>query len=156
MYRKTIFQNITINNYKVFEDMDTMYKLLLKSKKITYISNILYYYFIRNNSLIHEKFNIENFNVINILEEMEKPILEKYPTLKDVLLIRKINANFYVIRNVESNTLFYNKSKDFIINNRKRVLKIKRVPIKTKLGIYISFISMRLIKPIFKIYDSLR
>ena len=156
MYTKVVFKNIVISNYKVFEDMDTIYRILLKSKKIICISNQLYYYFVRRDSLIHKKFSDENAKVLQILDNMGKIIFQEFPNLREAFLIRKINAHFYIVRNVEKKSLLYKESTKFIINNRKRILKIKYIPLKTKIGIYLSFINIDLIKQIFKVYDRLR
>lgn len=156
LYDKKLFKDIIINNYKVFEDMDTMYKLIAKSTNVTCISNVLYYYFVRNNSLIHAKFSEHNAKVIDIIDEMYNFIYPLYPELKAELLIRKINAYFYILRNVKKGTHYYNVSKQFIEENRKEVLKYKNAPVKTKAGIYISYISFSLIRPLFNFYGRLR
>ena len=116
----------------------------------------MYYYFVRRDSLIHKKFSDENAKVLQILDNMGKIIFQEFPNLREAFLIRKINAHFYIVRNVEKKSLLYRESTKFIINNRKRILKIKYIPLKTKIGIYLSFINIDLIKPIFKVYDRLR
>lgn len=153
MYKKKLFDNITIKNYKVFEDMDTLYQLILKTEKVAYCSRVLYYYLVRQDSLIHKKFSKENAKVISILDEMEKKVLQIYPDLESAFYIRKMNAYFYILRNVKKNSELYLEARQFILKNRKKVLAIKDVPRKTKWGIYLSYINFRLIKPIFYLYS---
>lgn len=153
MYKKELFANITIKNYKVFEDMDTVYQLILKAEKVVYSSKILYYYLVRQDSLIHKKFSEENAKVISILNEMEKKVLQIYPDLKPAFYIRKINAYFYILRNVKKNSELYLEARQYILQNRKKILAIKDVPRKTKWGIFLSYINFQLIKPLFYLYS---
>ena len=155
MYKKELFNKITIKNYKVFEDMDTLYQLILKANKIVYCSKILYYYLVRQDSLIHKQFSKENAKVIFILNEMETKVLQIYPDLESAFSIRKMNAYFYVLRNVKKNTEFYFEAKQFILKNRKKMLTILDIPKKTKWGIYISYINFQLIKPLFYLYNKM-
>ena len=99
MYSKNIFKGVIISDYKIFEDLDTMYKLILNSKKIVTINDELYFYFIHNKSLIHSSFDHNNLKILEILSKMENNIDMK--EFEMPLLSRKIDACFYIIRNTD-------------------------------------------------------
>lgn len=150
LYKKDVFNNVVINTYNVFEDLDTMYKLFCNSKKIIYTEEILYYYYIRKDSLIHSKFdNDKNSCVIEIVNHMEDYISKRYNSLDNEILIRKMNAYFYILRNTKKNDKINKEARMFIDRNSVHALKNKNIPLKTKIGIRLFNISPYLIKPIF-------
>ncbi len=156
MYKKNLFDKIIIKDYKIFEDLDTMYKIILKANKIILIKEKLYFYYIRKGSLSHINFSEKNLVVLKILDNMEREIIKKYPSLSDAILCRKINANFYILRNTQKKSKYYNICKKYIKCHRKYVLKIKNISLKSKIGIIVSFISFDLIKPIFKLNECIK
>ena len=154
LYKKELFQGIEIKNYRVFEDMDTLYKLFLKSNKVVYINEMLYFYFCRKDSLIHSNFSKDNLVIIDILSNMKNEL--KNLGLENAVLIRTFNAYFYILRNSRINSYNYNTAKKFIKKYRHEVLKSKNINFKDKMAIYLSYIGFWTIKPCFYFYTLLK
>lgn len=51
-YKKALFDNINFPIGRLAEDLATTYKVLAKSNKVVYINEILYFYRVRNNSIM--------------------------------------------------------------------------------------------------------
>lgn len=155
LYKTSLFNNITIKNYKIFEDLDTLYKIILKSKKICYVYTKLYFYFVRLDSLSHNHFSKENLYVLEILDNLEEN-LKNNTNLKDAVLIRKMNANFYIIRNTKKCDSYNKQARNFIKKNRKYVMKSKIITRKLYFALILSYISFSLIKPMYNLFNLIK
>ena len=80
---------------------------------------------------------------------MEDYISKRYNSLDNEILIRKMNAYFYILRNTKKNDKINKEARMFIDRNSVHALKNKNIPLKTKIGIRLFNISPYLIKPIF-------
>ncbi len=54
MYKRELFENISFPVGRKMEDLGTTYKLLLSANKIAYSTKVLYYYFQREDSILHK------------------------------------------------------------------------------------------------------
>ena len=66
--KKDLFEGIAFPEDINYEDLATIPVLILKSKKVSYINEMLYKYVQNNNSVMHEKFSVSQLNLINALE----------------------------------------------------------------------------------------
>lgn len=69
MYRKSVFQNLRFPKGKIHEDEFLTYKLLYNAKKVGYVEIPLYYYTIRNNSIMRTEFNKKKLVLLEAFEE---------------------------------------------------------------------------------------
>lgn len=156
MYKSQLLKKIRISDYKIFEDLDTMYKILLKCDSVCLTDSKLYYYYIRKDSLSHNTFSEKNILVLEILDELEQNITKITKKLSNAILARKMNANFYILRNTKKDSVEYINAKRFIKNNRFKVLKNKKISKKLFFGIMISYLSFDLISPFFNFITFLK
>ena len=56
LYKKELFENVEFPKGKMFEDVGTTYKLIIKANKIACTNKKIYNYVIRNNSITTSKF----------------------------------------------------------------------------------------------------
>ena len=95
IYKKELFAEVTFPKGKAFEDINTTYKLVLLSDKISIINEALYYYRQRWNS-ISNSVNVDNLrNQIDAIVERNKTISSKFPYLMKKCKINELK--FYVI-----------------------------------------------------------
>lgn len=69
LYKKELFDGIRFPEGKVFEDMYVYYKILDKSKKTIYMDRVLYYYYMRDNSISHENFSVKRLYMVEACQE---------------------------------------------------------------------------------------
>lgn len=69
LYNSSLFNNIRCPEGKNYEDTATTYKLLFQSSRIAYTSKILYYYFIRTDSIIGTEFSTKNMEFTQAYQE---------------------------------------------------------------------------------------
>lgn len=161
LYKKEVFFDVEYPNGFIYEDFGTFYKNIFKSQKIVYSSKKKYNYLIRKTSTTGRKFSNKDFDMISLSRKMEEEILSKYPSLRNAINSRLINMYFYYIRRIDKKT--YKKEYKWIKNKIKelRVLvnKDKKIKLKVKIGILISYINIDLTKYIynfFKIFKNSR
>ena len=66
--KKELFSGISFPEHINYEDLATIPLLLLKAKHISYINEMLYKYVQNKNSVMHEKFNLNQLNLIDALD----------------------------------------------------------------------------------------
>lgn len=67
LYKREIWNNITFKSGVAFEDLDIMYKLFKKAKKIAIVDSLKYFYVQRSNSIMHihnSKYILDRINVV--------------------------------------------------------------------------------------------
>ena len=149
LFKKELFDDICFPVGYTFEDLDTVYKVFLKCEKIVVSNYKYYFYYQREDSILHTVKDKTIEDLLFIANNMYSS-LEKYEGLKSAVLARLINAHFYVY-NRTKNEKYKQDSKEFIIKNRKKVLKDKNISLKTKCGIILSYISFSLMSKIYKL-----
>ena len=143
--KKSCFRGIKFNDVKIFEDLDVMYKIFGNSKKIVYVDDELYYYRIRPESLTNKKISEDNLKVLDIVLNMKKNIVKKYPSLEGACNSRLLAVYFYFIRKNNKKDDLYKECVAKIKELRKIVEKDEKISRRTKIGILISKINIDLI-----------
>jgi len=69
LYKTTLFSDIRCPEGKNYEDAATTYKLLFHSNKIAYTTEAIYYYVIRNDSIIGSLFTYKNLEAPQAYQE---------------------------------------------------------------------------------------
>lgn len=86
LYKKNLFYDICYPKGKVYEDEFTTYKVLWAANKVIVTNEKLYFYYIRNDSLSHERFNENQLDKLMAYDEVlcyfEKCFSEITPILK--------------------------------------------------------------------------
>ena len=161
LYKLSLFKDnkIFFPKGKLHEDKFTTYKLYYYASKVSLISEKLYYYLQRENSIMGSKFNIRRLDAIEAVNEtiafckkndikMENE-LEAYEAMTKIYIIdNMIRANF---DRKEINKLI--KEVKVKKNNYKKNNYIGR---KMKLGIFILNENYRMYKIALRIFDLMR
>mgnify|MGYP004474824189 CR=1 FL=1 len=83
MYKRELFENVRFPVGRKMEDLGTTYKLLLNAKRIAYSTEVLYYYYQREDSILH-KVNLDFYRDKFLLsKERYEKIQSIYPELKE-------------------------------------------------------------------------
>lgn len=69
LYRKEVFQNVHFPNGKLYEDAFTTWKLIFSLDKIAIVPTALYYYFYNPNGITKIKWNPQNMDLLDALDE---------------------------------------------------------------------------------------
>ena len=69
LYHKSLFNNVEYPCGKVFEDIFTTHKLIFKESVIAYMNQPLYYYYQRNDSIVHSMWTQKRLDMLEGYEE---------------------------------------------------------------------------------------
>lgn len=82
LFKKELFKDIRFRENEIFEDLDTIYRLIDKSKKISLLDDIMYAYFQRDNSYVHKFSYSYIINYRDVYQRRGEFLLNRYPKLK--------------------------------------------------------------------------
>ena len=142
LYDISLFESIRFPKGKIFEDSATTYKLFDLCDYIAVGKECKYYYIMRNDSITTKKFNLNKMDLIEMTEEMCTFLTKKYPSLKKACNRRLMWAYMSTYTKI----VYTNKSefkkekkliKDYIKNNRPKVLRDKNISKRDKISLII-------------------
>lgn len=159
LYSIDLWERIRFPYGRKYEDVATIYRIYDAVEKVGFINKPLYYYYQRNDSIVHS-FNINSYmDYIKGVKERREYLIEKYPEMNDLL-------DTSIIKSV------FDLERDSILNNAdipddvQRLLRslvskyssrksIKGLPPRTKVEYYIYKFSNRLYKMTVPLIDDL-
>lgn len=100
MYKLELFQNVRYPVGKLCEDNGTTYKLIEKCNLIAYGNQSKYVYIKREDSIMNSRFSKRKLDLIELTDKMAEDLYPKYPQLQDVIIKRKIQSRFSIIRQI--------------------------------------------------------
>ncbi len=160
IFKKELFNDISFPKGKLFEDYQTITKVISKSNKVFKTYKSFYYYLQRSNSinsinLKNKIFNKKSLDLIDAINEVEKYIKDfDVELLKEMIpgcIENKIGVANQIIRsNYKDKTIIKDIVKE-INENKKYILKCNDLPFKDKYKIII-FKHLTLYKIIYKMY----
>ena len=77
LYKKSCFEGIEYPKGRINEDKLTIYKNIWTSKQIVCIPNLIYYYRLNGNSIMHSNLSPKRFEILSFQEEFEKYLGDK-------------------------------------------------------------------------------
>ena len=139
---------------KLYEDVGTTYKLILKAKNIVVGPSPKYIYNLRPTSITNKTFDFKKLDLLELTDEMCSKINEKVSKLKNVLKLRRVRARFSLYRQLLKKKNLSSEEKNlkadlkkFIKSKKDWVLKNPESSKKDRLAMQ----SFLLGEPVFKI-----
>lgn len=114
LIKNDIMKNFKFKKGILYEDLELMPSLVLKTSKIGFIDYAGYFYVQRSGSIMKQKsFNPKLLNIFDVLELNKKKLYDKYPLEVEYLYIT------HLLRSATLRFLEYDESKDCLIRIRK-------------------------------------
>ena len=92
LYKKALFDKICYPKGKVYEDEFTTYKVLLAANKVVVTNEKLYFYYIRNDSLSHARFNENQLDKLTAYDEVLCYFENRCSDIRPLLKYRWLDA----------------------------------------------------------------
>lgn len=151
MYKSHLFKGIKFPKGKLYEDLDTIYKVFLKANNITYINKEMYYYFQRSLSIVGRPFDKRDMYIITAMDNMLNTIkrVDKENSLNDCLvnacISKLLSVNFYILRRTKLRKE-YDEYNNICIRNIKKYMRFnKNARFKNNVAIVLFKINPKLI-----------
>ena len=157
LYSIKLFKNVRYPKGRVFEDAATTYKLIDQCDKISVGSFSKYNYIIRKNSISTNAFSPKKMDLITSTTEMTDYLRKKYPKLNSACDRRLMYAYLSTLTQLaKSNAKDKTNKKimmDYINNNRKKVLKDKKIPKRDRVALICTKFGYNFFKHSWNFYD---
>lgn len=154
MYDRELFEDIRYPKGFFYEDAGTTYKLILKCDQVACGYEPKYNYVMRGSSILHTC-NDKVFNLLYLIDEMVKIILERYPDLEDAALRCQVYARFSTLNKMLKTDLYKEDKKkiiNFILDRKSELLKNKNLPKRDKIALKLLSINYNVYKWSWLIY----
>lgn len=86
LYKKNMWKDIKFPFGKLYEDYATIYKVYANAQKVIWYSEPLYYYRVRNGSIMKSYIKEKNLMLMDISDDVTNYIVKAYPNLKNQAL----------------------------------------------------------------------
>lgn len=154
LFKTDLFSEIRFPTGKLYEDVETIYRVFCKSKYLVYSSEVLYYYFQRQSSIVRDKFSLRKLDYVDNTKIVLHDVKNKYPDLVDAAISRVLWADIHVLVHMDNIQLYketYAMLWKDIKTYRMNVLFDKKVKITNKIVILLTFGGHKFIRSIFKL-----
>lgn len=152
LYKNKLLENLRFKEGIIYEDLDIFYKIYERANKIVYINYPVYFYRDTDGSTINT-WKTNRLDVLKVTESIENYISEKYPQLRPAAKDRRLSANFnmYALCSLNGDKEMANKCWNLIKKYRRDIFLDKKVRIKNKLGVALSYSGKTIFKNISRL-----
>ena len=129
LYKKRLFKDLKFNKYNMLEDMDIMYLVLERCKRISYIDEE-YYYYVYNNMSLTRQYNI---SMLSDFQQVIMQMFKHYDNRDDIKKYLNYNKTMLICTLFEniakSNTKLSNLTK---YKNIYKIFKMSLIELRKK------------------------
>lgn len=97
LYKADLWNGVRFPVGKLYEDVETIYLIFHKSKKVSSINKVLYYYYLRNDSIVNQKFTIKRMDYVENCRTLLKDVRIDYPQFENAAISRLMWAEIHVL-----------------------------------------------------------
>ena len=130
LYRRELFDGIRFPVGRAYEDISTLYRILLKTDKSVCVNYTYYVYNITNSNSITKTTNIKNMNNMYTAVNEQCEALEKYyektGSDKEYLNYYKLDKYIYIYLKITREIGYNDETKDLIRELEERISKIRK------------------------------
>lgn len=158
LYHRKLWENYRFPKGKLYEDYATIYKVAGEAKRAGIYSVPLYYYRMRDGSIMRTSIKEKNLMLLDISDEVTEYISKKYPSLSKVAVYLQTVTYLKLMKSILDSgfNAFGNaqrRIKIFVRQNRKMLLRSKSVKNADKIKIITFSINKYLFYFVYKIGD---
>lgn len=140
LYKKELFNDLRYPKGRIFEDIPVTPVAVIKSKSISFIDSLIYYYYIREDSIMRNNNTVIKMDLYYSVNDILKFFYEikdketKYNAISGILQELSSRVHF-ANKNKKNNYEFIRKSRKLINRNIKYIIKSSKISLKSKMFI---------------------
>lgn len=161
-----INNNVTFPARLWYEDLATVPKLIVHCKTIVYIDEILYHYYIRNGSIMHNQNYDRKIELLSIMDMVLEFFKQKnlfntfYPEIEFLAVSHILLGQARQLTRARSNHPVLIKMHEYLQSNFSNFYKnkyLKNLPLTQRFSLYLMYLNQfKLLHLMYKVYDSLK
>lgn len=156
LYRMSLFEKNRYPVGKLYEDLGTTYKLFLLCDKVAFSMEEKYYYFQRNNSIMHYDFSKKNMDRIILSEELYDNVKNVSRELRSAAETRLFISSVQVLREMPLDNEKFKEEKSIVTKYiklyRKKVLFNKDVKKINRVIAFSTYFGLKRVQGLGKVY----
>lgn len=159
LFSKDLFNEVSFPAGKLFEDIATVYKLIIMSKNVAVGYDEKYNYVYRSQSIVNGKFNLKKLDLVEMTMKMGEDVIKKFPTLKKAVRRRVVYARISTLNQMVGTsgyeTLRHGLVKKIRFNGYKVLFDFK-APRRDKIALILIYIGYPVYSSFWKGYLKLK
>ncbi len=120
LYRKEIWEGHEFPIGRLYEDYLTSYYIFSRARKVACCNVKLYYYYQRNNSIMHYEVTKNVLGLLDVADEVSAFLLENYKSLEIAILDLKASSYMKILQRI------LNQGSDLYISDQDRIVSFIR------------------------------
>lgn len=142
LYRASLFSDVRFPVGYAYEDQGTTYKTFLRSEKIVYVGEQLYFYLQRSGSILHSNGSSKRYwDGIQMIEQQYNDVIKCFPRLKQPANVRLISMYFHTLLggSLTKDKALIKYSWNGIKNNRNGIVFSFNIRFKVAVAVILSY-----------------
>ncbi len=154
LYKIDLWNGMRFPVHRLYEDVEPSYFIFNKCKKIVCVNRILYFYYLRNNSIVNQKFSIQKMDYVENCKNLLKAVKVDYPQFESAAISRLMWAEIHVLVHMDVPREHLSEYM-MLINDVKKfryvVIRDRDNKLKTRFVALLSCLGYGMLKAIFKL-----
>ncbi|MBR5564908.1 MAG: glycosyltransferase [Roseburia sp.] len=156
LYKRELLDTIRYPKGIYYEDLATIYRILLQGCKVVIGKKQKYYYYQRRNSIMNQTFNEKKLHRLYVTEELKEYVEERCPQLIEAASARCFLAGIQVYREIpykQINKKYIDEAWDQIRRYRMSVIMNSKAKMSMRIMAWSSFLGKRVLAYLGKMYS---
>lgn len=154
LYNARLFTEIRFPKGKLYEDVETIYKVIKNAGTVVYTDTILYHYFQRKTGIVRTVFNPQKMDYVENCKWVLSDVRKEYPMLEKAAISRFLWANIHVLVYLDDKFTYHNEF-EYLWGNikkyRRKVIWDKDAKLKNRFVALLTYSGDKVLKSIFKL-----
>lgn len=116
LYKRELIQQFRFKEGILYEDLEAMYRIFDRAEKIGFSDKARYYYFQRNDSIVHAVFDQRHFVLLDISKKIVAFVDDKYPNLHDAAICRYVFSDFLILSRIRKDKNYIEEQREICDN----------------------------------------
>lgn len=159
LYKRELFEGISFPKGELYEDVNTIYKVIERSRRVGYCRDQLYFYYVNPNSITCNAFHEGKLAYVTHMEEVLSFIDREYPALRRAAEFRYIWANIHIWVHMPVDDRYKALEKKIRSNIKAyqwSVIWDRNIGIKNRMIVMMSYGGHRFMRLIFQLQDRVK
>ena len=154
LYKIGLWNEIRFKIGKMYEDVEPIYLIFQKSKRVAVTNRKNYYYFYRSGSIVTQKFSIRKMDYIDNCRKVLEDVKKNYPMYEKAAISRLMWAEIHLLMHMDKPKYYIDEYK--MLNNdikkyRGIVMKDRKNKFKVRIVAWLSTLGNGTLKFVFNI-----
>lgn len=152
LFKMSLFADVQFPKGMLYEDVITIFQVFSKCEKLAHSNLKKYFYFVRNDSIVRSEFNSRKMDYVYNCEKILNEAKTSYEELIPAAQSRLLWACFHIWVNINDRKKYreeYEKVLDIIKKSRKVVFLNKKVQMRNKIVIILSYFGWKVSRGVY-------